>query len=420
MRAVAPNADRRVFFVGDSFVAGVGDPEHRGWVGRLAERAHRAGAPITAYNLGVRRDTSDDICRRWTDEVAVRRGAGAQERLVVSFGVNDTSPCGRGTRVAADHSVANLRTLLAEAAAARLPVLVVGTAAGGRPRAEPADRGARRAVPPHLRRSPACRTWRCSRHCGASPGGWTRWRQATARTPRRRATACSRTWWSRCGGSGCWPTDQARRPPPSRPPRRSPRGPPSTSPSPPCCWPPCRWPPCWPRHPAEDAAEQVAEPTARLPARGRPAAEPLRQVRHDDRREDRQELAHQVRGRRRTAGGAELLDDLPALVAEDVADDPLAVVLVDVVEVHPALDQVVVVLTDGGGEAMPHRRDPRCWPGSPRAGRAAPAGWPPPRCPRPPRDGRRGRPAGCGTGCRRQGLSWGATVVGTQPHDRVT
>ena len=126
MPAVAPNADRRVYFVGDSFVAGVGDPEHRGWVGRLAARAQRAGAPITAYNLGVRRDTSDDICRRWMDEVAVRRGAGAQERLVVSFGVNDTSRCANGTRVAAEHSVANLRTLLGEAATAHLPVLVVG------------------------------------------------------------------------------------------------------------------------------------------------------------------------------------------------------------------------------------------------------------------------------------------------------
>jgi len=126
MRAVAPNADRRVFFLGDSFVAGVGDPEHRGWVGRLAEHAHRAGAPITAYNLGVRRDTSDDVCRRWPDEVAVRRGAGAQERLVVSFGVNDTTADGRGTRVAPERSAANLRTLLADAAGAGLPALVVG------------------------------------------------------------------------------------------------------------------------------------------------------------------------------------------------------------------------------------------------------------------------------------------------------
>ena len=115
-----------MFFVGDSFVAGVGDPQHRGWVGRLAERAHRIGAPITAYNLGVRRDTSGDILRRWADEVAVRRGAGAQERLVVSFGVNDTTDDGRSTRVAAESSVANLHTLLADAAAAGLPALMVG------------------------------------------------------------------------------------------------------------------------------------------------------------------------------------------------------------------------------------------------------------------------------------------------------
>jgi acyl-CoA thioesterase I len=126
MRAVAPNADRRVFFLGDSFVAGVGDPEHRGWVGRLAEHARRAGAPITAYNLGVRRDTSDDVCRRWPDEVAVRRGAGAQESLVVSFGVNDTTADGRGTRIDPERSVANLRAVLADAAGAGLPVLVVG------------------------------------------------------------------------------------------------------------------------------------------------------------------------------------------------------------------------------------------------------------------------------------------------------
>ena len=39
----------------------------------------------------------------------------------------------------------------------------------------------------------------------------------------------------------------------------------------------------------------------------------------------------------------------------------------------------------------PHRRDRRCWPRFPRAARAAPAGWPPPRCPGPRRGGRPGR-----------------------------
>lgn len=36
--------DLRVCLVGDSFVAGVGDPDHLGWVGRVAVRSHGAGA----------------------------------------------------------------------------------------------------------------------------------------------------------------------------------------------------------------------------------------------------------------------------------------------------------------------------------------------------------------------------------------
>ena len=56
--------DLRVVFVGDSFVAGVGDPEGRGWVGRVVAAAHAAGLPLTAYNLGVRRETSADVLAR--------------------------------------------------------------------------------------------------------------------------------------------------------------------------------------------------------------------------------------------------------------------------------------------------------------------------------------------------------------------
>ena len=123
---MAPSADRRVFFVGDSYVVGIGDPERRGWVGRIAERSDRDGLPVTVYNLGVRRDTSDDIARRCAAEVGARRVAGSEDRMVVAFGVNDTAgACGR-PRVPADRSVANLRAILVEAATARLPVLVVG------------------------------------------------------------------------------------------------------------------------------------------------------------------------------------------------------------------------------------------------------------------------------------------------------
>ncbi len=123
---MAPSADRRVFFVGDSYVVGVGDPQRRGWVGRLAERSERDGTPITVYNLGVRHDTSDDIARRWAGEVAVRRVAGSEDRLVVSFGVNDTTDRAGAPRVPPDRTAANLRAIAGRAAAVGLPVLVVG------------------------------------------------------------------------------------------------------------------------------------------------------------------------------------------------------------------------------------------------------------------------------------------------------
>ncbi|MDF3050585.1 MAG: lipolytic protein family [Pseudonocardia sp.] len=122
------NADRHVFFLGDSFVVGVGDPEHRGWVGRLAELSREDGALITAYNLGVRRDTSEDVRRRWFDEVGARRAASAEERMVVAFGVNDTALERGRPRVEPGRSEANLHSLIDGARTVDLPLLVVGPA----------------------------------------------------------------------------------------------------------------------------------------------------------------------------------------------------------------------------------------------------------------------------------------------------
>ena len=83
--------DLRVCFVGDSFVAGVGDPEHLGWVGRLAARTHRQHRPLTAYVLGVRRETSRDVAARWRAECEARLPPECDGRVVVSVGVNDTT-----------------------------------------------------------------------------------------------------------------------------------------------------------------------------------------------------------------------------------------------------------------------------------------------------------------------------------------
>ncbi len=118
----------RLCFFGDSFVAGVGDPAHRGWAGLLAEHARPVlgGIDFTVYNLGVRRDTTADVRARWSDEARRRFPDGCDNRLVFSFGVNDTTQQGDSTRVRPEGSVANLTAILDDALACDWPVLVVG------------------------------------------------------------------------------------------------------------------------------------------------------------------------------------------------------------------------------------------------------------------------------------------------------
>lgn len=118
--------DLRICFLGDSFVAGVGDPEHSGWVGRIAARTLEGGRPMTAYNLGVRAQTSVDVLARGRDECARRLPDGCDGRVVISMGSNDTTWEDDRSRVAADASAAALGRLLAVTAEAGWPALVVG------------------------------------------------------------------------------------------------------------------------------------------------------------------------------------------------------------------------------------------------------------------------------------------------------
>lgn len=114
--------------MGDSFVNGTGDPECLGWAGRLCAAVRRAGRDLTYYNLGVRRETSADIRERWEQEVTRRLPEGQADydpRVVFSFGVNDTTSEGSGTRVPSERSLENLRAILSTAKR-RFPVLFVG------------------------------------------------------------------------------------------------------------------------------------------------------------------------------------------------------------------------------------------------------------------------------------------------------
>lgn len=120
------DVDRRVLVFGDSYVAGVGDPEGRGWVGRVVEASWAAGLPLTAYPLGVRRQTSVEVAERWRAEARPRIVAGADCRVVFAVGTNDMAVEDGTCRVEPDVSVATLAAMLDEASALGLRALVVG------------------------------------------------------------------------------------------------------------------------------------------------------------------------------------------------------------------------------------------------------------------------------------------------------
>ena len=106
---------------GDSMVAGAGDPDHLGWVGR----AISGRRDITLYNLGVRRETSDDIAARWAAETRPRWVDDEPMRIIFSFGVNDAHLETGLPRVPVAQSLTNARAVLAGAAAV-CPVLMIG------------------------------------------------------------------------------------------------------------------------------------------------------------------------------------------------------------------------------------------------------------------------------------------------------
>ncbi len=110
-------------FVGASMTAGYGDPKGLGWVGRVVSRSQHPDLDLTAYNLGVRGDTSADVMARWRAETAPRWTRRAERRLVVSVGAADTL-----AGVSLARSRLNLANILDEATTSGIAVFVVGLA----------------------------------------------------------------------------------------------------------------------------------------------------------------------------------------------------------------------------------------------------------------------------------------------------
>ena len=113
--------DVGMVFVGASMTAGYGDPKGLGWVGRVVARTQHPDLDLTAYNLGVRGNTSGDVVTRWGAECHPRWKGRAERRLVLNVGTNDVLS---GMTMA--RSRLNLANVLDEATNAGIGVFVVG------------------------------------------------------------------------------------------------------------------------------------------------------------------------------------------------------------------------------------------------------------------------------------------------------
>ena len=118
--------DLRICFVGDSYINGSGDERCLGWIGRLCERRFTRRIRLTFYDLGIRGATTDEIRGRWKRECLSRFPDGADNRVVLQFGINDVAKIvGSGRRVEEDDSVKNAEAIAGEVAGL-YPTLWVG------------------------------------------------------------------------------------------------------------------------------------------------------------------------------------------------------------------------------------------------------------------------------------------------------
>ena len=123
-------AQMRICFIGDSFVSGAYDDECLGWAGRIAAAARKRNHDVSAYNLGIRGETSVQIARRWRAEAEVRQSPQQEGRLVFEFGVNDVREVAGRRQLQSAQSMDAAGEIL-QAARRWKPTLMIGPPPGG-------------------------------------------------------------------------------------------------------------------------------------------------------------------------------------------------------------------------------------------------------------------------------------------------
>jgi len=100
----------------------------RGWGGRVVAASFAEGLALTAYNLGVRGETSQQVAARWRAESLPRLLPSTDARIVLSFGANDTTVEGGRLRVETEQSCSALSAILEGVEAVGARALMIGPA----------------------------------------------------------------------------------------------------------------------------------------------------------------------------------------------------------------------------------------------------------------------------------------------------
>lgn len=79
---------KRIFFVGDELISGIGDDRALGWVGRVLART-TLNPPILPITLAYPGEATSELSHRWQDEVTPRLDREADNRLVIGLGSHD-------------------------------------------------------------------------------------------------------------------------------------------------------------------------------------------------------------------------------------------------------------------------------------------------------------------------------------------
>jgi lysophospholipase L1-like esterase len=115
--------DLNICVLGDGIAKGVGDPQHRGWAGLLIDSVIAGHGPLNYYNLGIVGQNSEAVLRR-QGELEPRMPVGADNRLILAFGLMDAVGVGGEDPLPAKTSWHNLAILLKEVHGHYKPLLV--------------------------------------------------------------------------------------------------------------------------------------------------------------------------------------------------------------------------------------------------------------------------------------------------------